>query len=52
MQKLVGTKLEPLAQTDPTRVLYNALVPFVLAALEHFFSQAFRILLRYNDKAR
>jgi hypothetical protein len=32
MQKLVGTNLEPLARADPTRVLYNALVPFVLAA--------------------
>jgi hypothetical protein len=52
MQKLVGTKLESLARADPTRVLYNALVPFVLAALEHFFSQAFRIFLRYDDKAR
>jgi hypothetical protein len=52
LQKLAGTKLESLARADPTRVLYNALVPFVLAAIEHFFSQAFRILLRYDDKAR
>lgn len=52
MQKLVGTGLEGLARADPARVLYNALVPFVLAALEHFFSQAFRIFLRYDSKAR
>jgi hypothetical protein len=47
-----GTKLEPLAQFDPTRMLYNGLVPFAVAALEHFFSQAFRILLRYDQRAR
>ncbi len=52
MQKLVGTELSALARADPTRVLYNALVPFVPAALEHFFSQAFRIFLRYDEKAR
>jgi hypothetical protein len=52
MQKLAGTKLEPLARVDPTRVLYNALVPFSLAALEHFFGQAFRIFLRYDNNAR
>jgi hypothetical protein len=52
MQKLAGTKLEPLARADPTRVLYNALVPFSLAALEHFFGQAFRIFLRYDRKAQ
>jgi hypothetical protein len=52
MQKLAGTKLESLARADPTRVLYNALVPFALAALEHFFGQTFRIFLRYDNKAR
>jgi hypothetical protein len=52
LQKLAGTNLESLARIDPTRVLYNALVPFALAALEHFFGQAFRIFLRYDNKAR
>lgn len=37
---------------DPVRTLYNGLVPFVVAALEHFFGQAFRIFLRYDEKAR
>jgi hypothetical protein len=40
-----------LSQSDPVRVLYNALVPFAVAALEHFFGQTFRILLQYDAKA-
>jgi hypothetical protein len=52
LEKLVGTKLEALATFDPTRVLYNALVPFAVAALEHFFSQTFKILLRYDSTAK
>jgi len=52
LQELVGSKLESLATLDPTRVLYNALVPFAVAALEHFFSQTFKILLRYDSSAR
>lgn len=52
LEKLVGTKLEALATVDPTRVLYNALVPFAVAALERFFSQTFKILLRYDSTAK
>ncbi|MGB7293339.1 MAG: HEPN domain-containing protein [Thermodesulfobacteriota bacterium] len=52
LDKLEGTKLESLSTSDPMRVLYNALVPFVVAALEHFFSQCFKILLQYEPKAR
>lgn len=52
LESLVGTKLEALSTVDPTRVLYNALVPFTVAALEHFFSQCFKILLRYDISAR
>lgn len=43
---------EMMAKLDPARTLYNALVPFAVAALEHFFSNAFKILLRYDDQAR
>ena len=50
MQKLVGTKDEILAHADPNRVLYNALVPFALASLEHFFSKSFKVLLRYDTQ--
>lgn len=35
-------------QADPVRVLYNALVPFLVACLEHFFRDSFEILLRYD----
>ena len=52
LEKLVGTKLEPLSTVDPVRVLYNALVPFAVAALEHFFSSCFKILLQYNPSAQ
>ena len=45
-------KLAVLATFDPTRVLYNALVPFVVATLEYFFSETFRILLRYDAGAQ
>ena len=37
---------------EPNRVLYNAIVPFIVASLEHFFSQVFQIMLKYDEKAR
>ncbi len=43
---------EFIKKIDPSRVLYNAIVPFAVAALEHFFKQTFRILLKYDDKAQ
>jgi hypothetical protein len=43
---------EFLSRHDPIRILYNALVPFAVAALEHFFGQSFRILLRYDTGAQ
>ena len=52
LERLVGTDLEALAKADPTRILYNALVPFALAAIEHFFSQAFKTLLKYDKGAQ
>jgi hypothetical protein len=51
-ERLVGTKLEDMAMSDPTRVLYNALVPFALASLEYFFCCCFKILLHYDPKAQ
>jgi hypothetical protein len=39
-------------QFDPTRVLLNGLVPFLVAAIEHFFRESFEILLKYDPKAR
>lgn len=52
LEKLSGTDLNALAAADPTRVLYNALVPFAVATLEHFFSRCFKILLHYDQKAQ
>jgi len=39
-------------QFDPSRVVYNALVPFLVAAIEHFFRQSFEVLLKYDAGAR
>lgn len=52
LEKFVGTEMEALSTADPTRVLYNALVPFALAAVENFFQRCFVILLQYDDNAR
>jgi hypothetical protein len=38
-------------QLDPARVVYNALVPFLVACIEHFFRESFEILLQYDDSA-
>ncbi len=36
---------------DPSRVIYNGLVPFVVSMFEYFFSEAFQILITYDRKA-
>jgi hypothetical protein len=41
-----------LNDLDPSRRLYSALAPFVLAALERFFRDAFTILLKYDHRAQ
>ena len=51
-QDLVGTDLEPLSSLDPHRVLYNALLPFAVATVEHFLSRSFKVLLEFDPKAR
>ena len=40
--------LQYARQHDPSRVVYNALVPFLVAVLEHFFRETFEILLKYD----
>ena len=52
LQRLVGTDLERLSQMDPQRVLYNALVPFAVAAVEHFLSRSFKVLLEFDPTTR
>ena len=37
---------------DPHRVLYNALLPFAVATVEHFLSRSFKVLLEFDPKAR
>jgi hypothetical protein len=39
-------------QLDSSRVVYNALVPFLVAVLEHFFRETFEILLKYSADAQ
>lgn len=36
---------------DPSRVIYNGLVPFAVAMFEYFFSQAFQVLIAYDKNA-
>ncbi|MET3816937.1 hypothetical protein [Pantoea sp. UYEF8] len=36
---------------DPSRVIYNGLVPFAVAMFEYFFSQAFQVLIKYDPLA-
>lgn len=52
LQRLVGTDLDALSKMDPQRVLYNALVPFALAAVEHFLSRSFKVLLKFDPNSR
>lgn len=44
--------LQFMKQFDPSRVVYNALVPFLVAVLEHFFRETFEILLKYDLHAQ
>jgi hypothetical protein len=52
LAKLEKAGLSDLARVDPVRVLFNALLPFAVASLEGFFSQAFVILIRHDKAAR
>lgn len=45
-------ELAYLRDFDPSRILYNALLPFLLAAIECFFKETFIILLRYDANAK
>lgn len=44
--------LHVVKRLDPARVVYNALVPFLVAAMEHFFRATFEVLLKYDPHAR
>ena len=38
-------------RSRPRRTLYNALVPFAVAAVEHFLSRSFKVLLQFDAEA-
>jgi hypothetical protein len=41
-----------LRSSDPTRVIYNALVPFLISMLEFYLKNTFIIALKYDSTAR
>ena len=41
-----------LISKDPSIILYNSLMPFLVSVLEYFFSQCFENYIRYDEKAR
>lgn len=53
--QLTGEKIDDFLEftkrLDPSRVIYNGLVPFAVAMFEYFFSQAFRVLIAYDKLA-
>ncbi|MGY2169067.1 hypothetical protein [Pseudomonas gingeri] len=53
--KKTGHKFDEFAEfansMDPSRIVYNGLVPFAVAMFEYFFSQAFQVLIAYDKQA-
>jgi hypothetical protein len=43
--------IEYTKSMDPSRVIYNGLVPFAVAMFEYFFSRVFRVLITYDELA-
>ncbi|MEM7110782.1 MAG: hypothetical protein AAF614_00005, partial [Chloroflexota bacterium] len=42
---------EFMQSLDPSRIIYNGLVPFAVAMFEFFFSQTFQVLIAYDEFA-
>ncbi len=40
-----------IEKNDPSRVIYNGLVPFAVSMIEYFFSEIFCILIKYDNFA-
>jgi hypothetical protein len=38
-------------QCDPSRTIYNALIPFLVAIIEHYFRESFEIILMHDSSA-
>lgn len=49
--KKIRDFIELTKSMDPSRVIYNGLVPFAVAMFEHFFSQVFQVLIAYDGHA-
>ncbi len=51
----IGEKIDEFIEftksLDPSRVIYNGLVPFAVSMFEYFFSQAFQVLIKYDPGA-
>lgn len=47
----IDNYIEFIKSLDPSRVIYNGLVPFAVSMFEFFFSQAFQILISYDNLA-
>lgn len=43
--------MRPTRSLDPSRVIYNGLVPFAVSMFEYFFGQAFQVLIAYDKLA-
>lgn len=41
-----------LREIDPSTYLYNAMLPYAIAAIEYFFSQVFIVMIRYDARAQ
>ena len=41
-----------LITKDPSIILYNSLIPFLVSVLEYFFGQSFAVYIRYDETAR
>lgn len=46
-----GFFYELISQYDPSRIIYNGLVPFAVSMIEFFFSEVFQILIKYDEAA-
>ena len=51
MDKKMSEFIELTKSMDPSRAIYNGLVPFAVAMFEYFFSRVFRVLITYDDLA-
>ena len=51
-EEFVGTRLEPIATLDPQHILYNALVPLAVSAVEQFLSRSFKAMVEFDPKTR